>query len=356
MSLLEKLKKNSTVEESSILSKSKLFNEKDVVTTSIPMLNVALSGNLHGGLTPGITEIAGPSKHFKSNFALLLIKAYQTKYPDSVVLFYDSEFGTPESYWTAFEIDRDRVVHTPITDVEILKIDLVKQLYDLQKGERVLIVIDSIGQLASRKEVEDAQEGKTVADMSRAKSIKSLFRLINPHLRLKDIPLVLVNHTYKEIGMFPKDIPSGGTGPGYSSNTVWIVGRQQEKEGTEVIGYKFIINVEKSRFVKEKSKIPIMVKSEGGIETYSGLLDVALEGGFVTQPSKGWYTRPSIDVPDKTGKAKQVRETGTLSKEFWEPILENEKFQAYVRSKYEIASGPIFQMEQSVDTESTEST
>jgi hypothetical protein len=84
--------------------------------------------------------------------------------------------------------------------------------------------------------------------------------------------MVVVNHTYKEIGMFPKDIVGGGTGSYYSADNIYILGRQQDKDGTEIVGYHFIINVEKSRYVKEKSKIPISVSFEGGIQKYSGLL------------------------------------------------------------------------------------
>jgi RecA/RadA recombinase len=136
----------------------------------------------------------------------------------------------------------------------------MKQLEGIDRGDRVMIIIDSIGNLASKKEVEDALEGKSVADMSRAKQVKSLFRMVTPHLNLKDIPMVVVNHTYKEIGMFPKDIVGGGTGSYYSADNIFILGRQQEKEGTEIVGYNFIINVEKSRYVKEKSKIPVNFK------------------------------------------------------------------------------------------------
>ena len=98
MSVLEKLKKGSTIKESSILSKSQFFTEKDMIQTSVPMVNVALSGNLDGGLTPGLTMFAGPSKHFKTAFALLMASAYMEKYKDAVVLFYDSEFGTPHKF------------------------------------------------------------------------------------------------------------------------------------------------------------------------------------------------------------------------------------------------------------------
>ena len=105
MSLLDKLKKNSTIKDTAILSKSKFFTEKDVIQTNVPMVNVALSGKLDGGLTPGLTMLAGPSKHFKTAFALLMAAAYQKKYPDAVVLFYDSEFGTPTKYFETFKIN-----------------------------------------------------------------------------------------------------------------------------------------------------------------------------------------------------------------------------------------------------------
>ena len=210
MSLKDKLIKNSTIDYTSTLTESKIYTKKDMIQTSVPMINVALGGSIDGGLTPGLTMLAGPSKHFKTGFSLLLASAFLKKYEDGVVLFYDSEFGTPQSYFETFGIDLDSVIHTPITDVEELKHDIMKQLKDIERGDKVFILVDSIGNLASKKEVEDALDGKSVADMTRAKQLKSLFRMVTPHLILKDIPMVVVNHTYKEIGMFPKDIVGGG--------------------------------------------------------------------------------------------------------------------------------------------------
>jgi RecA/RadA recombinase len=338
MSLLDKLKKNTTIKESAILAKSKFFNDKDMVPTEVPMVNVALSGNLDGGLTPGLTMWAGPSKHFKTAFSLLMAKSYLDKYPDAVLLFYDSEFGTPIKYFETFQIDMDRVLHTPLTDIEQLKFDIMQQLQEVERGDKLIIVLDSIGNLASKKEVEDALEGKSVADMSRAKQVKSLFRMVTPHLNLKDIPMVVVNHTYKEIGMFPKDIVGGGTGSYYSADNIFIIGRQQEKEGTEIVGYNFIINVEKSRYVKEKSKIPVSVSFDGGISKWSGLLDIALESGHVSKPSNGWYAK----VDRSTGEiGDKVRLADTQTAEFMEPILKDKDFQKFIQQKYEIAYGNI---------------
>jgi RecA/RadA recombinase len=328
MSLLEKIRNNSKIKLSSIMSESKILNQSVPVQTSVPMINVALSGKLDGGLTSGLTVLAGPSKNYKTSFGLLMMKAYQDKYPDAVCIFYDSEFGSPQSYFDAFGIDIDRVFHVPVTNIEELKFDLVTQLEGIEPTDKVFVMIDSIGNLASKKEVEDAKDSKAVADMTRAKQLKSLFRMITPHLTLNDIPLVAVNHTYETQEMFSKQVVSGGTGIVYSSNNIWIIGRRQDKVGTEVRGYHFIINVEKSRFVKEKSKIPISVSWEGGIQKWSGLLEVAVESGFVTKPKVGWFTRPTVDGD------KNYREKETHTENFWKPILEDTNFPEFVEAKF----------------------
>jgi len=350
MGLLERIKKNSTIKDSAILSESKFFTKKDMIQTPIPALNIALSGRLDGGLTPGLTMFCGPSKHFKTLFSLIMAKSYMDKYPDAPMLFYDSEFGTPKSYFESLGIDMDRVIHTPITDIEQLKFDIMKQLAEIVRDERVIILIDSIGNLASKKEVEDALNEKAVADMSRAKQLKSLFRMVTPHLTLKNIPLVAVNHTYKEIGLYPKDIVGGGTGSYYSSDSIYIIGRQQEKEGTEVAGYNFIINVEKSRYVREKSKIPITVKHEGGLSRWSGLLEMGMLSGHIVKPSNGWYSR----VLNGTQEDKKYRIKDTDTKDFWLPILQEESFQEWVNSTYQVSSGDLIEGDEFVDKDLVE--
>jgi len=347
MSLIDKLKKNSTIKDTAVLTESKFFTKKDMIVTSIPAINIALSGRIDGGLTPGLTMFAGPSKHFKTLFSLICAKAYLDKYPDAVLMFYDSEFGTPQAYFESIGIDLSRVLHTPVTDVEQLKFDSMQQLQSLERGEHVIIVIDSIGNLASKKEVEDALDGKSVADMSRAKQLKSLFRMITPHLTIKDIPMVVVNHTYMEIGMFPKAIVGGGTGSYYSADNIYIIGRQQEKTGTEITGYNFIINVEKSRHVREKSKIPVEVSFQGGLSKWSGLLDIAIESGHVIKPSNGWYSR----VNGETGviEDKKWRVKDTYSKEFWLDVLSDKTFTSWIKSRYQVAHGAMMQSEDVVE-------
>ena len=171
--------------------------------------------------------------------------------------------------------------------------------------------------------------------------------MVTPHLTLKDIPMVVVNHTYKEIGMFPKDIVGGGTGSYYSADNIYIIGRQQEKDGKEITGYNFIINVEKSRYVKEKAKIPVTVSYDGGISRWSGLLDIALESGHVVKPSNGWYSK--VDVESGEVEEKKYRFNDTETKEFWSSILEQESFHDFINKKYKVASIDILSREEDDD-------
>ncbi len=125
----------------------------------------------------------------------------------------------------------------------------------------------------------------------------------------------------------------------YSADNIWIVGRRQEKDGTEVKGYHFIINEEKSRFVREKSKIPITVTWEGGIEKYSGLLEIAVDGGFVYKGKKGRSTG-YFHLDHETGEVGEQAhyERETMNDEFWKDILADDKFKHYIKSKYQMST------------------
>ena len=298
----------------------------DITRTSVPMFNVALSDKIEGGLIAGVTVLAGESKKFKSGFALFLASEYLKKYEDSVLLFYDSEFGTPKSYWEMFDIfGMNKAIHSPITDIEMLKHDCMVQLKQWKRDDRLIVVVDSLGGLASVKEIEDTIAGKQVADMTRAKSIKSFFRMATPLVNLLNIPMILINHVYKDQSggnpKYAKNIVSGGTGPYLSADTIFLIGRQQEKEGDEITGFNFILTIEKSRFVREKAKIPINVTYDGGIKKWTGLFDIARELDWIKMPKSGWY-----QLKDHVHDANFRRADVEYDESFWTKMLSNKHF------------------------------
>ena len=339
--LMDKMLKNTKLSGADILSDSVLFLEKEVIPTDIPAINIALSGDLDGGLRPGLTTIAGQSRHFKSSYALLMAGAYMKKHPDGVILFYDSEFGSPSDYFSSFGIDPARVLHIPIMNIEELTFDLAKKLETtnddgIKRGDKVFIFVDSVGNLASSKEAANAVDAHAASDMgTRAKSLKSFYRIITPHLNAKNIPMIVINHVYEEMKLYGKTIVSGGQGGMLSSDTVWIIGKSQEKDGTELLGYNFTINVEKSRYVKEKTKVPILVTFDGGISKYTGILPLAVEAGEVIKPSNGFYQLVDKSTGELIGN--KIREKMTWSEDFLGVVLKRESFKVWIRDKYKIA-------------------
>lgn len=59
MSVMDKLRKQSKIKDTAVLQDSRFFQEVDMVPTDVPMINVALSGSVDGGVTPGLTVLAG---------------------------------------------------------------------------------------------------------------------------------------------------------------------------------------------------------------------------------------------------------------------------------------------------------
>ena len=130
------------------------------------------------------------------------------------------------------------------------------------------------------------------------------------------------------------------TGIMLSADNVWIVGRQQDKEGTEIMGYDFILNIEKSRYVKEKSKIPISVSFKKGINKWSGMVETALEGQYIAKPSNGWYQlvdRTSGEMIGDKMRLKEFEDSDT----FWNNLLTKTDFPEFISNKYSIGAGGL---------------
>lgn len=326
--LRERLLKSIDNPLASIFSESEYANKAEgAIHLPIPMLNVAFSGRWNGGLCYGITVIAGESKHYKTGLGLVAVKGFQDQYPDGIVAYLDSELGAGLTYFDLLGIDKERVLHIPVENVEQAKLNAVALMEKVEKGEKVFIFYDSLGNTASKKELDDAKDGKSVADMSRAKAIKSFFRILTPQVNLKKCWMMVINHTYMTQEMFAKEIMSGGTGVTLSADSIFFMGRRQQKEDKDVVGYEFVMKANKSRFVKETSQFPLNSTFEDGIDPYSGLFDFALENGFIESPTKGFYTRKAVP-DDKKWRAKEINRND----DFWAPVLTEEFKLAYERN------------------------
>ncbi len=338
-----------TLEESQYASKAV------VASTDVPMLNVALSSKLDGGLIPGLTMIVGESRSFKSNFCVKNMAAYLKAYPEAIAVFADCEFGASKQLFTKYGIDPNRVIHVPFEDVEEMKIKLTKIINAVQEDDKVFIMVDSVSQVASRKESEDAENEKVTQDMTRARALNSFWRIITPKLTLRRIPMFAINSFYEDIGnQYAEPIIKGGKQGFLSCDQVWFVSRRQIKdENTKsLLGWDFVINIMKGRFVKEKSKIPITVLFDGGIAKCSGLMEMARLGGFVELYGGSRYRRTALaGFKDDPGQFK--KDIGN-NWEWWEPVVECEAFRNFVEKFYGINESLVAEEDIEFDEETGE--
>jgi len=321
-SLMDRILKNSSIPLACKLSESQILDEDKPIPTDYPMMNVALKGKLlDGGITPGIIQFCGVSKTFKSSFMLLLASAYLKANPGSLFLFFDNEFGTRKSYFELFDIDPNSVVHLPFQSIEELKFEMVKQLDMLTIDDKVIFGIDSLGLSSSLKELNDAENMKSALDLSRPKSLKSLFRIITPKICLKKIPTIVINHIYNDISTFyPSVVIGGGQGSVLASNSIFVTTKQKLKEGENHVGYKFLLKVNKSRDVKEGTVIPFSIKWDGSMSKYSGLDVIAVDLGIIDKAKEG--KRNAYQYQTISGNVLKVLEKDVDdAEEFWQTIF-----------------------------------
>lgn len=338
-SLVEKFLKNSKLKYTKPLNRSILTEDIESIVTDVPALNIAFSGKIDGGLEPGFHQITGPSKHFKSSFGLVFVSSFLKQYDDGVVLFFDSEFGASMKYFERFGIDedmRERVIHLPFENLEQLKFELVGQLDAIERGEHIMIFIDSIGLSASKKELDDALAEKGSADMSRAKQLSSIARMITPILSIKKVPCLVVNHVYKTQEMFSKDVVSGGQKLELSSQTIIILSRSKEKNNdNEVTGYTFNMKIMKSRTAKEETRVPITVSWNGGIHRWSGMTDIASALDVIEETKISRSKAFKFVKNDGTELIVKASELDTHDV-FWQSVLKESNLRQLIENTYTV--------------------
>lgn len=336
----------------SILSSSGFFDKDVVYQSRVPLINLLLAGDLDSGPKPGIVMLVGDSRTFKTNFCLENMKNFLDTHEDGIALFFDSEFGAKTSF-ESFGIDKNRVIHYALENIEDLKFKCAQALEAIDSGEKVFIFIDSISQIASKKEAENALNENSAADLTRARELNSFFRIITPKLMIKKIPCFVINSYYDDMGNpYAEPIIKGGKQAFLSADIILLVSRSQIKdEDKSLAGFTFTYKAHKHRFVKEGSKFPVTVTFDGGIDVNSGLFDLAMESGFLRSEKQGYYLY-NLDgfINGTQYRRKQVE----ANQPFFDKLVKNKDFKQYLVNKYKLEAGEMFKeedVEETVDSD-----
>ena len=266
-------------EYASKVSDGMLGRVNDYIDTGSYILNALLSGSIHRGLPSNkITAFAGESATGKTFFLLGIVKQFLADNPNGGVLYFESESALTPEMIEERDIDSKRFIQLPVSTIQEFA-QQASRVVDkhIENSEApLLLCLDSLGMLSTAKEVGDITEGADKVDMTKARIVKGTFRVLTLKLAKAGIPLLVTNHTYKQVGaMFPQDIMGGGSGLQYAASSIVFLSKRKEKVGTDVIGNVIHCKNFKSRLAKENKKIDVLLTYDQGLNRYYGLLDLA---------------------------------------------------------------------------------
>lgn len=289
MSFLNNVIKDSKNEYASLVSDGVAAGDiESFVDTGSYIINALVSGSIFGGFPSNkITALAGESGTGKTFFCLSVVKHFLDTDPDAGVIYFETESAISKQMIESRDIDSSRMVIFPVDTIEEFRTQAVriidKYMEDKKEDRKPLMfVLDSLGMLATNKEVQDATDDKQVRDMTKSQLIKSCFRILTLKMGKANIPMLVTNHTYDVIGSYvPTKEMGGGSGLKYSASTIVYLGKKKEKDGTTLIGNIIKCEAKKSRLTREGSKVETRLFFDSrGLQRHYGLLEMGERAGM----------------------------------------------------------------------------
>lgn len=317
----------------SVMEQSNFSEVTEWIDTGNYHLNACISGSLFGGWPNNRScSVAGPSGTGKTFLVLNSIKrAIDMGYS---IIYYDSEAAVDKSTMTKFGIDTTKVNYQPVNTVQEFRQSVTTITRRMQEAKRdgadipkVMIILDSAGNLATQKEIDDAVSGNEKADMTRSKILKSIFRIIMTPMADLKIPFIFTNHTYQTQDFISRQVAGGGTGPEYAASIVLFLNKAQLKDSSgDKAGIIVTAKPNKNRFAKPQNIKFHLHYTEGmnrfvGLENYIDWEDIGITKGVIEKGQK---------VPKKTARnwiCKHLDETVPNSEFFTEKVFTQEILQ-----------------------------
>lgn len=320
--------------DADFLDKSVISTPSEWIDTGSKALNAIISGSLHKGIPVGrITGFAGPSGAGKTLIMnKIMANAQKQGY---IAVIWDSEVAVDKESAKNVGMDLKKTKYYPIETIEDCRNQLSTFLDNVIAANdpelKFIVAIDSLGNLASSKEIEDARKGKDAADVGqRAKATKSMMRAITYKAAKAKVPILFSNHIYEGMEMFPSLVKNqaGGKGPIYLASILVQLGIRNEKVSENpdessiaishnVSGITMSALTVKNRIVPPFLKTELYLNFKTGLDTNAGLFDIATAFNVIEQNGKTYKFGE-----ENIGYRKNIEKNNEL----WEkicPILES---------------------------------
>ena len=304
---------------------------KGYIDTGAYMLNAQISGSIYQGMPKNKRiALAGEEAVGKTFFVISIIKEALDADPTCVVAYFESETALSQDMLESRGIDSSRVAIFPVVTIEDFRnqaLKIVEQHMETAEEDRpqLILVLDSLGNLSTRKEMKDTKDDKTTKtgestrDMTKAPLVKGAYRVLTLKMGIANVAMLTTNHTYAVIGGYiPTREMSGGSGLKYAADTILFLSKKKAKdefakdadEKKNVVGTIITSVANKSRFTTPFTKIELLLRFDTGLDKYYGLFEFGQDAGIVVKKPSGksfvyefpggkeWKEKEVYDTPE----------------------------------------------------------
>jgi RecA/RadA recombinase len=280
------------------------------IDTGSYAFNALCSGSVFGGIASNkVTALAGEPSTGKTFYALSIVRAFQRSHPDNFVYYFESESAISKKMMEDRGIDVKRVAILPVATIQEFRTQCLRLLdayLEIKKEDRkpIMLVLDSLGNLSTNKEMEDIAAGKDTRDMTRAQLVRGAFRTITLKMGIANVPMIVTNHVYAVVGSYvPTKRQGGGDGLPYAASQIIFLSKKKDREDGEVTGVLITAKLEKSRLTKENQSVETLLRYDTGLDRFGGLLELAEEAEIVKKVSTKYEFPDGSKVFEKHIKA-----------------------------------------------------
>ena len=211
-------------DQAEIIADSAYSNIKEWISTGNFILNACMSGDIYKAIPTGrVVTFSGTSGAGKSFLACSCCREAQKL--GYIPIYLDSEGAIDSDFVKRLGVDPTKMIIkkvNTIMETSQFIANLCDKLQEQQdkfgQHDKVIIVLDSLGNLTSEKEREDTLSGSQKADFTKAKDTKAMFRVCATPIAKLQIPWIVVNHVYQSMSFIPQNIQAMGSGIVYNAS------------------------------------------------------------------------------------------------------------------------------------------
>lgn len=262
------------------------LSEKPRNVETISTGSIVLDSILGGGMAKGrVIEIYGPEASGKTSIALTAVGNVQRA--GGTAAFIDLEHALDPKYARTLGVDIDNLAVAQPGPAEVA-LDLLTELIESRVVD--IVVLDSVGALSPRKELEGSAEDNSMAAVARLLS-QHVRTIVSKAAKTKTT-VIFINQLREKVGFVlgNPEITMGGKALKYfASQRIDIRKRDKIAEGKETIGHKVKLKIVKNKVAPPYGEGETVLTFGRGINRAAELIETAPEWNVIEKPSSKRY-------------------------------------------------------------------